>query len=179
VGIKSVGIHARKENTMNKQEFIESYKMASFPMVVLMRMAPKDKLDWKPTEKSWTLGQLLNHTSNAPMVFSRIIDNSWPSSEEIQKMFANHLTIKQKDGETAAKDFENAVNQAIEKIAKVSDIDFQTKSASTPLGMSGSLAKVLQGACDHQLTHKVQLFMYLKILGLPVNTGTLYMGKSS
>lgn len=139
---------------------------------------PKDKLDWKPTEKSWTLGQLLNHSSNAPAVFNRIIDNSWPSPEEIQKMFANHLSIQQKDGETAAKDFENAMNQVVEKMAKISDTDFQTKSTSTPLGMSGSLGRVLQGASDHQLTHKVQLFMYLKILGLPVNTGILYTGKS-
>ena len=163
---------------MNKQEFIESYKMSSFPMGVLIRMAPKDKLNWKPTDKSWTLGQLLHHCSGTPSVFQRVIDNSWPSREEMNQSMTNSLSVQQKDGETAAKDFESAVNKVVEKLGQITETDYNNKPASTPWGITGSLGKVLQGAADHQNTHKTELYIYLKLLGLPVNTGTLYIGKS-
>ena len=78
---------------MKRNEFIDNFNLATIPMMALMRLAPPDKIGWKPTEKSWTLGQLLHHCSGTPNIFNRIIDNSWPSLEELRKSMAASLTV--------------------------------------------------------------------------------------
>jgi hypothetical protein len=47
---------------------------------------------------------------------------------------------------------------------------------STPWGWSGKLERMLVLFREHFTNHKMQLFTYLKLLGLPVNTETLYGG---
>ena len=162
---------------MKKQEFIEYYKACAIPMVAMMRIAPKDKLDWKPKDKSWTLGQLLNHCSETPQLLEALALDKWPTPEELNQMMANSLKIPNKDGETAAKDFQALVDKIVKVISGVSDEDFLNKKTKSLFGGEEVLGKQFQFWTDHQNFHRVELFMYLKLIGLPVDTMTLYMGK--
>ena len=161
---------------MNRKEFITYYQEICQPMVTLMKMAPKDNLDWKPLPNTWNLGQVLQHCAGTPQMFVIAIKNTWPSQEELQKMFTNSLSNPQMSGEEAAAAFESNKAKVIEELSKVSDSDFLNKQMDT-IFVKGSLSKVLQHfATDHQNNHKHQLFTYLKLLGAPVNTMTLYRG---
>lgn len=48
---------------------------------------------------------------------------------------------------------------------------------TAPFGASMLLGSALLFAFQHQLNHAMQLFQDLKLLGLPLNTETLYFGK--
>jgi hypothetical protein len=45
-----------------------------------------------------------------------------------------------------------------------------------PWGWKGKFELLAVGFLGHFNNHKMQLFIYLKLLGLPVNTETLYGG---
>ena len=53
-------------------------------------------------------------------------------------------------------------------------MDFTNKVVSAPWGVSAKLERMAIGFLGHFNNHKMQLFTYLKLLGLPVNTQTLY-----
>jgi hypothetical protein len=63
-----------------------------------------------------------------------------------------------------------------EVIDGLSEKEFTEKVVATPWGWSGKLEKMLILFREHFTNHKMQLFTYLKLLGLPVNTETLYGG---
>ena len=54
--------------------------------------------------------------------------------------------------------------------------DFAQKPVSTPWGWKGKLEIMAVLFREHFTNHKMQLFTYLKLLGLPVTTESLYMG---
>ena len=58
----------------------------------------------------------------------------------------------------------------------LSEDEFATKIISVPWGWKSKMEKMALDFRDHFVHHKMQLFTYLKLLGLPVNTETLYMG---
>jgi uncharacterized damage-inducible protein DinB len=161
---------------MTRKEFIEYYKSACNPMISMMKMAPQDKLDWKPNDKSWTLGQLLEHSSHTPDAITAALTSSFPPFEEMQKMMANSLSNPKMSGIDAAKAFEAARDRIVAGLNNLSDADYSNKQLSLPWGVQGSAAMILQAMVDHQNNHKHDLFTYLKQIGLPVNTMTLYFG---
>jgi len=63
-----------------------------------------------------------------------------------------------------------------EFLATISEEDFTNKEVSTPWGMHGKMERMAISFREHFTNHKMQLFTYLKLLGLPVDTGTLYFG---
>jgi hypothetical protein len=70
---------------------------------------------------------------------------------------------------------EKDLNDAIDFIEnEISDEDFFSKVVSAPWGFKGETWKAVLMANSHLLNHKMQLHLYLKLLGLPVNTQTLY-----
>jgi hypothetical protein len=56
----------------------------------------------------------------------------------------------------------------------LSEEDFTNKVVSAPWGMRAKMERMAIGFLGHFTNHKMQLFTYLKLLGLPVNTQTLY-----
>src|SRR5579862_8901081 len=101
---------------MTRKEFIEYYQSICQPMAAMMKIAPKDKLDWKPTPNSWTLGQLLQHCSTTPGPLVFVIKNSWPPPEAMQKMMADSLSISKMNGEEAVAAFESNKNIAVAEL---------------------------------------------------------------
>jgi len=70
---------------------------------------------------------------------------------------------------------EKDLNDAIDFIEKdISEEDFFSKVVSAPWGFKGEIRKAVLMAKDHLVNHKMQLHIYLKLLGQPVNTQTLY-----
>ncbi len=79
------------------------------------------------------------------------------------------------------------VQEALDKLAKdrqvlrstldgITEADFANRVVSTPWGWHGKLEIMAVNFLGHTLNHKMQLFTYLKLLGFPVNTETLYGG---
>lgn len=161
---------------MKKDDFYD-YAIGAFrPAESLLKLIPADKLDWKPGPGFMTMGQLICHLSSGiGTELQMLVENTWPKPPEggvpgppqqmpscgIQEALAN----LEKDRKTLA-----------DLLARFTEDEFATKVFSTPWGWKGSLEKMSFDFRDHFVHHKMQLFMYLKMLGLPVNTETLYMG---
>jgi hypothetical protein len=161
---------------VKKDEFYE-YALSAFrPAESLLKLVPADKLDWQPGPSFMTMGQLICHMSSGIGTELRmLVDNSWPKPGE--------GGAGPQPGHIPSCDVQEALNK-LEKdkgtlrdvLAPFSEEEFANKIFSVPWGWKGSLEKMSLDFRDHFVHHKMQLFLYLKLLGFPVNTETLYMG---
>ena len=152
----------------------------------LIKIAPADKIDWKPMEGNFlTLGQVLDHlTADFGSGIKAFITGDWgveltPEGEFPPEM--QGLPPAEKfpccDPETALKKLDESYKIAKEALKKLSEEEFRNKIVKAPWGEKGPMWAMLLSLLEHQINHKYQLFFYLKMLGLPVNTYTLYMGE--
>ncbi len=170
---------------MDIKGFISYMDKLRRPTETLMKMAPQDKLDWKPAEGNFlTLGQVLDHLTTGLEGVRCFITGDWgveltPEGELPPEMEV--LPPAEKfpscDPETALKKLDESYKIAKEALGRLSEEDFRSKIVKAPWGEEGPMWTMLLSLLEHQINHKYQLFFYLKMLGLPVNTITLYMGE--
>ena len=161
---------------MKKQDFVEQIRSAQAPIRGLVEMVPNDKLDWAPAPNFMTLGQLLKHLTENWTIVRMFVTGEWPFSTEeemAEAMKLENLQSFTKDEALSAleKDLEDGVDY-IQK--EISEEDFFNKVIKAPWGYEARICDAVVFSRDHFLNHKMQLFLYLKLLGLPVNTSTLY-----
>jgi len=159
---------------MTKNEYCEMVMQSIQPTEKLIGMVPADKLNWRPGPTFMSLGQVLCHLSDGlGGGLESLVSGKWPSMEEM---------------ETGMK-LENmpscGVQEALGKLAKdqtilrstldgMSENDFTNRVVSVPWGWKAKFEIMSVHFLEHFNNHKMQLFTYLKLLGLPVNTETLY-----
>jgi len=157
---------------VKKDEFYQYSLNAFRPAESLLKMVPADKLDWKPGETFMTLGQLICHMSDGIGTELRmLIDNSWPKPEDMGKG-----PIPSCNGPEALAKLEKDKTTLKAVLDGVSEADFANKIVKVPWGWEAKLEIMSLDFREHFVNHKMQLFTYLKLLGFPVNTQTLYFG---
>ncbi len=161
---------------MKKQDFIEQMRSTQAPLKAMVEMVPDDKLEWAPAANFMKIGQLLKHLSENWCIVRMMITNEWPFSgpeEMAECMVLEKMPACSK--KEAAEAMENDLNDSIAYLEKeISEEDFFGKTVEAPWGFKGAIWKALLMAKEHQVNHKMQLHLYLKQLGLPVDTNTLY-----
>lgn len=157
---------------MKKDEFYE-YALSAFrPAESMLKLVPPDKLDWKPGPNFMTMGQLICHLgSGIGSELQMLVDNSWPQMGE-----GTHPPMPSCSVQEALEKLENDKTTLRNVLARFTEEDFATKVFSVPWGWQGTLERMSLDFRDHFVHHKMQLFMYLKLLGFSVNTQTLYVG---
>jgi hypothetical protein len=161
---------------MKKDEYYQ-YAIDSFrPAESLIKMVPADKLDWKPGPAFMSLGQLIHHISSGiGSELRMLISNSWPNPGEIEEsMKLNGMPSC--SVQEALERLEKDKSTLREVLSEISEEDFANKIVSVPWGWKSPLEKMALDFREHFINHKMQLFTYLKLLGFPVNTNTLYFG---
>ncbi len=161
---------------MKKNEFCD-YTLDPYPPAESMiRMVPADKLDWKPSPNFMSLGQLISRLSGGlGSDLQMPIAGNWPTPEEMgESMKLENLpscTV-----EEALKRLEEDKAKLRGVISGLTQKDFTNRVVSVPWGWQGRMERMALSFHEHFTNHKMQLFLYLKLLGLPVNTQTLYFG---
>jgi hypothetical protein len=159
---------------VKKDEYFDYALEAYRPAETLIKMVPADKLDWKPGPTFMTLGQLINHLSGGiGAELQMMINNTWPKMEDMDPA---KMTMVSCNVQEALAKLEQDKTTLREVLAGVTEKDFAEKIVSTPWGWKFKMEKMALNFRDHFITHKMQLFTYLKLLGFPVNTETLYFG---
>jgi len=153
-------------------EFYE-YALGAFrPAESLLKLVPADKLDWKPGPGFMTMGQLICHMgSGIGTELTMLVDNNWPTPGEGGPEPMPSCSVPD-----ALAKLEQDKGTLRDVLARFTEEEFATRVFSTPWGWKGSLERMSHDFRDHFAHHKMQLFLYLKLLGFPVNTETLYMG---
>jgi uncharacterized damage-inducible protein DinB len=143
----------------------------------MYRLVPPDKLDWKPTENSFTLGQLIEHMPRALWFNAKVIaSEEWPlkSMREILVSNRRHPGATVDEATEHLASWSGGFKQAIEELG---DEKFQRGQVTTPQWGTLPIWRFAVFVLEHHLNHKMELHMYLKLLGVRVNTGTLYVGE--
>lgn len=161
---------------MNKKDFIEMMRKTQAPLKNMVEMIPDDKLDWAPGEGFMTVGQVLRHLSENWCIVKMMVTNEWPFSS--MEEMAEAMKLENMPACTKAEAWtamEKDLNDAVDYIEnELSEEEFLSKKVSAPWGFTGEIWKAVLMAKEHQVNHKMQLHLYMKQLGLPVNTETLY-----
>jgi uncharacterized damage-inducible protein DinB len=163
---------------VTKKEFYEFALEAYRPAEALIRMTPADKLGWRPKPNFMSLGQVICHLSEGITQELRCLSTGeWPSQEKMAELMKLE-NFPACSVEEALQKLEKDRAALREFLESLSEEDFSQKAVSTPWGMQGKMEAMALSFREHFTNHKMQLFTYLKLLGLPVDTGTLYSGES-
>jgi hypothetical protein len=162
---------------MTKNDFYELVMEAYKPAETLIRMAPAEKLDWRPGASFMSLGQLICHLT-APISdgIRCLVTNQWPFTPELMEEGMKLENLPSCNVEKALERLEKDKAGLREVLNSISEEDFAQMPVSAPWGWKGKLEIMAILFREHFTNHKMQLFTYLKLLGLPVNTETLYGG---
>jgi hypothetical protein len=159
---------------VKKDEFFQYALDAYKPAETMLKMVPPDKLDWKPSPNFMSMGQLICHLGDGIGTELRmLINNSWPKPEEMAEAMKQMAACSV--AEALAK-LEKDKSTLRDVLAGVTEEDFANKIVSVPWGWKSKMEKMALDFREHFVNHKMQLFTYLKLLGFPVNTETLYFG---
>ena len=137
---------------------IQDWRRIHAQSVKVMEVAPDDKYDWKPHETSMTLGALMNHISQAESgLIEALISGVFPQE------FTNY-------DNTAAliAAFDKSHAEAVAKLQALSDEAWDEQVA--PFGPERSFSRLalLTVSLEHEVHHRGQLYVYLRMLGCPV-----------
>ena len=151
----------------------------------LLDLVDDGTLDWKPeTGTNWlTVGQLLKHIAEACGATCKgFVTGDWGAPpESFENMnpedmlppadaFPAFASVTEAKSALAA---DKALTFAL--IEQAGDDDLETKLVTAPWDpQPRPLGAQIGGAIEHLTAHKAQLFYYLKLQGVDVNTGHLW-----
>ncbi len=135
-----------------------------------LERVPYDKFDWKPHEKSMTMGALATHLGNIPTwAIYTLADDSLdlaPGGEPMPQM------EPAKSREDLLKTFDENISKARAAIAAASDQDLFKPWSLLRAGntlMTMPKMAVLRGfVMSHNIHHRAQLGVYLRLNDIPV-----------
>jgi hypothetical protein len=143
--------------------------------VHLIGRAPAEQAEWRPSIPcAWSLGQLLGHLLDCLAGFCAVLHAAYP------ERLADFADLRKLPVNQAC-----APDQARERIglyqlhlgrgfALLRDADLARKLPTVFVAEGEPVATLLLGNLEHLINHKHQLFLYLKLMGVPVGTPDLY-----
>ncbi|MBV8865058.1 MAG: DinB family protein [Acidobacteriaceae bacterium] len=133
---------------------------------MFLERVPMNLADWKPHEKSMTLGRLAGHVAELPAWASDILERD---SLDIK---AGYKGFQATSAEELLSHFDAKAAAAREAIARASDEHFQktwTFSFGGHIVFSRPRYKVLRDMMmDHLIHHRGQMSVYLRLKEIPV-----------
>ena len=167
---------------MTKAEYVKFTKGIVDATRGLVSRTPEDKLDWRPDASFLKLGAVLQHVSDAVGAGLRdVMDNGWAIKHEgggedtglpPADTFPSVKSVKEPLGKIDAdwKLFE-------ERFSRVDEETFNKQICKIPWMAPGTtLKEYMLLTTEHLSNHRMQLFMYLRLLGVKINTTHLYGG---
>ena len=161
---------------MTKNEYYEVVMDNYRPTEKLIGMVPADKIHWAPGPKFMSTGQVLCHLGDGiGGGLQMMLTGNWPSAKEMEEgmKLENLPSCSPKEALDKLEKDKKILRQALDS---VSEVDFTNRVVSVPWGWNAKMERMAIGFLGHFTNHKMQLFTYLKLLGLPVNTEILYGG---
>jgi len=162
---------------MTLKNYISYFEEMVKPTESLFRLVPPDKLDWRPTENSFSLGQQMAHMVGALGVYGRgIATGDWGFKSMRERFVQNRHTPSLTIDEAVAVLHENQ-EKFTKLIGALTEEEFNTGEVEAPqFAGKAPRWRIAMLAVEHHVNHKAELFMCLKLLGVRVNTGHLYRG---
>ena len=150
-----------------KDALIAELKYESDLTKKMLEKVPLENSDWKPHDKSFTLGRLATHVAEIPHWISRIITiDDW----DFMVQGFSSQTASSKD--ELMQIFNDKLNKAIADLDAMSDEDFNKiwivrRGDQMRREMPKKIA-IRGWSYSHLIHHRGQLSVYLRLLNVPV-----------
>ena len=159
---------------MTVQNFLSYFDDVVQPTEALFRLIPPDKIEWKPTENSFTLGQQIAHLSGALGVYAHGITRGDWGFKSMRERFVQNRHTPSMNVEEAVEAMKNGCVEFKAMIGALSEDEFNAGEVDSPQLGRAPRWRLAMLAVEHHVNHKAEIFMSLKVLGVNVNTGNLY-----
>ncbi|MBV9209285.1 MAG: DinB family protein [Acidobacteria bacterium] len=135
-----------------------------------LERVPDDKFDWKPHEKSMTLGNLATHLSNLPMWSVYAIKQT---SIDLAPVGEPPLKVEPATSrQEVLERFDESVKAAREAIEGASDkelfVEWSLLSGGQTILILPRVAVLRSFVMNHTIHHRAQLGLYLRLNDVPV-----------
>ena len=161
---------------MSPMQFVSYAEQMLTPTLPLFELVPENKFQWKPTEDSFTCGQMMVHMAQA-LRFNAdgIARNEW-ALPSLRHIFLANRKIQTSTLEEAIALYKTNVEYFLSVFRQMSEEEFNTAIVNTPQFGPQEKWRYALFAVTHHLNHKTELFMYLKMMGIKVGSRELYGG---
>jgi uncharacterized damage-inducible protein DinB len=153
------------------QMMLAEYEMESAGTRKALERVPDDKLGWKPHEKSMSLGDLAAHLAEAPGWMSITLEKD---SFDVAPPDGSHQYQRPnlKSRQEILDLFDKNLKQAKEALAKAPDSEMMKPWSLMRGGQAmftmPRVAVVRSFVMNHNIHHRAQLGVYLRLNGIPV-----------
>jgi uncharacterized damage-inducible protein DinB len=141
----------------------------------LVRMVPPGRIEWNPqwSRDSADIGHLLGHLLDCLAGFCAVFQAAFPQQQEamqeLRSLPVNHL-CEPDEAITRIQVYARYIEEGF-RLCRDEDL---RRNLPTLFANAESVATLLLGNLEHLINHKYQLFVYLKLMGLPVTTADIY-----
>jgi uncharacterized damage-inducible protein DinB len=154
---------------MKREAMIRHLKGVGQSSAVLIRLCPREQVEFRPAEGMRSLGELVDHFAAQPLVDLAVLQGSpRPVTETIEETLHSA-----RPGEWA-EIFERGIRAAEEYFGSMSEEDFEGRTTRAHYGTAHPQSVWLLDIISHIYHHRGQLYVYLKMLGAPVDVEHLY-----
>jgi len=162
---------------MTVKNYLSYFDEVVAPTEALFRKAPEEHLHWKPGEKSFTLSQLMTHMAQSLHVYAGgVASGDWGYSS-MREIFVSNRKTKELTVDEAVELFKTNLEEFRRRVGALTDEEFNHGEIDTPQLGRVPRWRAAMHAVEHHVTHKAELFMYLKFTGSQVHTGHLYVDR--
>ena len=152
---------------MLNQSFIAELNHEAASTKRIMERVPEGKFDWKPHEKSMTLGRLAAHVAELPGFLNSIL-----TMDEIDFAKGHYKRSLATTPEELMNVFQQKLNEVIQTLQNTSDekmqANFTLRNGDRFFGTMPRMVAIRLMALNHIIHHRGQIAVYLRLLDIPV-----------
>jgi len=147
-------------------DFKRTYKTLADTTLHLMKKVPVGKEDFKPPVGEFmTLGQLLYHQGDCQRFLRMILEGTFREFDEnFMEYMKNHPSATRDE---AIKRFREEYNKVMKHLDNMTEEEFLNATHYFWTVDDEPTSFIAFNVIEHNASHKYQLFMYLKLMGLP------------
>jgi uncharacterized damage-inducible protein DinB len=161
---------------MTVQNYLSYFDEMMRPTIPMFRLVPDDKIDWKPSENSFTVGQLMAHMGISIEVYGKGLSSGDWGLVSMREIFIRNRHTPSLGVEESISLMEKNYAEFNRRMAALTEDEFDHGLVDSPQLGRVPRWRLAMLAVEHIVNHRAELFMYLKSLGVRVNTETLYKG---
>jgi len=152
---------------MLSQSFIAELKHEAASTKRILERVPEGKFDWKPHEKSMSLGRLASHVAELPGFLNSIL-----TMDDVDFAKGHYKALHPKTPEELLSVFQQKLDEVVETLQNTSDekmqASFTLRSGDHVIATVPRMVAVRSMALNHIIHHRGQIAVYLRLLDVPV-----------
>jgi uncharacterized damage-inducible protein DinB len=152
---------------MLNQSFIAELKHEAASTKKILERVPEGKFDWKPHQKSMTLGRLASHVAELPGFLNSIL-----TMDEFDFAKGHYKSSIANTPVDLMNVFQQKLDEVVQTLQDTSDekmhANFTLRSGDHVIATVPRMVAIRSMAMNHLIHHRGQIAVYLRLLDIPV-----------